>query len=214
MLMYDYNFSDPSPQAKRLRKADPTGNDKLYAEHERQDWSFYGVLKRTLFRPFEMLAMEPILLLMTIYTSIVYGLLYALFEALPIVFMVQRGFTAGQGGLIFIGVGIGTTIGSLVNAYLSRHYKEIIRKWKGFPPPEERLTSAMVGAPLLVVAIFWLGWTGEYASVPWYVPGLSTILLGTSISLIFMSMLVGLTLTFNIVQHAHSRHRVIWWTLT
>ncbi|KAF8340247.1 MFS polyamine transporter [Amanita rubescens] len=175
-------------RAKRLRKADPV-NANLYAEHERQDWSLFGVLKRTLFRPFQMLALEPILLLMTIYTSIVYGLLYALFEAFPIIFMVRRNFNAGQGGLIFIGVGIGTTIGSLVNAFLSRNYKELIKQWKGFPPPENRLTSAMVGAPLLVVSIFWLGWTGEYASVPWYVPALSTIPLGAGISLIFMSVL-------------------------
>jgi len=185
-------FNSP-PQAKRLRKADPV-NTNLYAEHERQDWSLFGVLKRTLFRPFQMLALEPILLLMTIYTSIVYGLLYALFEAFPIIFMVRRNFNAGQGGLIFIGVGIGTTIGAFVNAYLSRNYKELIKKWKGFPPPEQRLTSAMVGAPLLVISIFWLGWTGEYASIPWYVPGLSTIPLGIGISLIFISILVSCAL--------------------
>ena len=167
------------------------GNANLYAEHEKQDWSPYGVLNRTLFRPFQMLALEPILLLMTIYSSIVYGLLYALFEALPVVFMIRRNFNEGQGGLIFIGVGVGTTVGCFVNAYLSRNDKELIKKWKGFPPPEKRLRSAMVGAPLLVISIFWLGWTGEYASIPWYVPGLSTIPLGAGISLIFITILVG-----------------------
>lgn len=48
----------------------------------------------------------------------------------------------------------------------------------------------MLGSPLLVVSIFWLGWSGNYPSVPWYVPGISTIFVGTSISLIFMSFLV------------------------
>ena len=190
IFLHDLKLNSP-PQAKRLRKADPVANANLYAEHERQDWSLSGVLKRTIFRPFQMLALEPILLLMTIYTSIVYGLLYALFEAVPVIFMVRRNFNAGQGGLIFIGLGIGTTLGSFVNAYLSRNYKDLIKKWKGFPPPENRLTSAMVGAPLLTISIFWLGWTGEYASIPWYVPGLSTIPLGAGISLIFMSILVG-----------------------
>jgi hypothetical protein len=64
-------------KAKRLRKEDPIGSKQLYAEHEKQDWSFKGVINRTLFRPFKMLAMEPILLLITIYVAIVYGLLYA-----------------------------------------------------------------------------------------------------------------------------------------
>ncbi len=35
-----------------------------------------GLLKRTIFRPFHMLFMEPILILITIYLSVVYGLLY------------------------------------------------------------------------------------------------------------------------------------------
>jgi MFS transporter, DHA1 family, multidrug resistance protein len=64
-------------KAKRLRKADPVANKNLYAELDKQDWSVMGVLRRTLLRPFHMLALEPILVLVTIYLSIVYGLLYA-----------------------------------------------------------------------------------------------------------------------------------------
>ncbi|KAF9481756.1 MFS polyamine transporter [Pholiota conissans] len=183
-------------KTKRLRKADPEGTKHLYAEHEKQDWSFKGLVHRTLFRPFKMLAMEPILVLITIYLAIVYGLLYALFEAFPVIFVVRRHFTIAQDGLIFIGVGIGTTIGSAINLWTSAHYPELIKKWRGFPPPEERLYGAMLGSPLLVVGIFWLGWTGEYASIPWYVPAISTILVGTGISLIFMSFLSYLVDTY------------------
>lgn len=65
-------------QAKRLRKADPNGSsERLYAEHEKQDWSISGVIHRTIYRPFQMLALEPILVLVTIYLSLVYGLIYA-----------------------------------------------------------------------------------------------------------------------------------------
>ncbi|KAH9476296.1 Ascochitine biosynthesis cluster MFS transporter [Psilocybe cubensis] len=176
-------------KTQRLRKEDPEGSKDLYAEHEKQDWSFKGVVQRTLFRPFSMLLGEPILMLITVYLSIVYGLLYALFQAFPVVFVARRGFTIAEDGLMFIGVGIGTTIGSAINFWASAHYPELIKKWKGFPPPEDRLYGAMIGSPVLVVGIFWLGWTGEYSSIPWYVPGLSTILVGTGISLIFMSFL-------------------------
>lgn len=54
----------------------------------------------------------------------------------------------------------------------------------------------MIGAPLLVVGCFWVGWTGEYSSVPWYVSGLGTIVLGVGISLIFMSFLSYLVDTY------------------
>ena len=64
-------------KAERLRAQDPQKYEHLYAEHEKQDWSFGGVMKRTIFRPFHMLFLEPILVLVTVYLSLVYGLLYA-----------------------------------------------------------------------------------------------------------------------------------------
>jgi len=54
----------------------------------------------------------------------------------------------------------------------------------------------MIGSPILVIGIFWLGWTGQYANIPWYVPALSTIILGAGISLIFMSFLSYLVDTY------------------
>lgn len=111
-------------------------------------------------------------------------------QAFPVIFITRRGLSISEDGLTFISVGIGTTLGSIINYMLSRKYPALIAKWRGFPPPEERLVGAMIAGPLLVVGTFWLGWTGEYASVPWYVPALGAILVGTAISLVFMSFLV------------------------
>ncbi|KAJ7240401.1 MFS polyamine transporter [Mycena haematopus] len=174
-------------KAKALRKADPVGNNHIFAAHEKQDWSLRPILNRTLFRPFKMLASEPILLLITVYLSLVYGVLYGLFQAVPIIFAVKRGFTIAHTGLIFIGVGIGSTMGASLNIYLERGYPKLVKTWRGFPPPEEHLRGAMVGGCAFVVGIFWLGWSGQYSSVPWYVPALSTIVLGMSVCMIFIS---------------------------
>ncbi|KIK54761.1 hypothetical protein GYMLUDRAFT_176754 [Collybiopsis luxurians FD-317 M1] len=178
-------------KARRLRKASETEEEKerIFAEHEKQDFRPGPLIHRTLFRPFQMLLMEPILVLVTVYLSIVYGVLYALFEAFPVIFMERHGFSLTQNGLIFIGVGIGTTLGALTNYYFSLQYSKHIPRWKGFPPAEYRLYGAMVGAPILVVGAFWLGWTGEYASIHWAVPAVATIVLGYAISLIFISFL-------------------------
>jgi hypothetical protein len=51
----------------------------------------------------------------------------------------------------------------------------------------------MLGGPILAIGIFWLGWSGNYESVPWWVPGLSTILIGLAITLVFISFIVRLT---------------------
>jgi len=176
-------------KAKRLRKADPESTKDRYAEHEQQDWSVKGVLRRTIYRPFNMLAMEPILVLVTIYLSLVYGVLYALFEAFPIVFSQKHGLTIAQTGLIFIGVGVGSAIGAVVNVRFTAHYPALVKRWRGFAPPEERLFGGMLAGPCLVIGVFWLGWTGEYAKIPWYVPALSSVLIGMSVCLVFMSFL-------------------------
>ncbi|KAK7046612.1 MFS general substrate transporter [Favolaschia claudopus] len=183
-------------KAKALRKADPVGNRHLFAAHEKQDWSLKGVTQRTLFRPFQMIASELILILITVYLSLVYGVLYALFQAVPIIFKIKRGFTVSQSGLVFVGVGVGTTFGALLNIWLGRNYPPLIKKWRGFPPPEQRLPGAMVGGVLFVIGIFWMGWSGSYPSVPWYVPALSLVMVGMSVSMIFISCLSYLVETY------------------
>jgi MFS transporter, DHA1 family, multidrug resistance protein len=64
-------------QARRLRMTDPVKNAAVYSEHDKEDWSLYGVINRTLFRPFFMLYREPILVFVTLYLSFIYGILYA-----------------------------------------------------------------------------------------------------------------------------------------
>ena len=137
-----------------------------------------------------MLFCEPILALITAYMSMVYGLLYALFEAFPVIFGVKRGLGVQYIGLLFFSVAIGTVSGGIFNLWASRKYPKLLNKWHGFPPPERRLYAAMLGGPMLVIGAFWLGWTGEYASVGWYVPVLAGIPLGMGVTCIFISFMV------------------------
>lgn len=187
---------------------DATDKD-VYAPHELQDRSLRTIATRTLFRPFEMLAKEPILVLTTIYLSLVYGLLYALLEACefcdcasssiqiystniffadPIIFSDTHGLPATSSSLIFLGTGLGSIVAACIYMPMLRKYRRLVPLWEGTPPPEERLVGAYVGAILLVVGCFWLGWAGQYASVPWEVAGAATIILGTSFNLLFFSL--------------------------
>lgn len=176
-------------KAKRLRKLDPEGNKDLYAPHEKSDWSVGGIAHRTLLRPFQILGQEPILVLITIYLSIVYGILYGLFEAVPVIFSLKRGFNLGETGLIFIAVGLGTTLGGIINVFVQLRYRQLSPFWHNMPPPEERLWGSMIAGPMLVLGAFWFGWTGNYDAVPWYVPALALIPIGTSFTLVFISLL-------------------------
>nr|VWO96267.1 Acyl-CoA ligase AFT1-1 (EC (AF-toxin biosynthesis protein 1-1) [Ganoderma boninense] len=57
-----------------------------------------------------------------------------------------------------------------------KHYPKLIIEYRGFPPPEERLYSVMIGGIALVLGTFWLGRTGQYANINWIVP--ATVLIG------------------------------------
>lgn len=72
---------------------------------------------------------------------------------------------------------------------MQKHYRELVPKWHGHPPPEQRLFGAMLAGPLLIIGILWLGWTGNYPSVHWAVPAVATIVVGMSFTLVFISFL-------------------------
>src|SRR6266446_3413679 len=179
----------------------------MFAESENKKWTARQLLQSTIVRPFTMVIVEPILFLVTVYMSVVYGIIYGceshnsrmerktltsstVFEAYPLIFAEKRGLTIPRTGLVFIGVGIGALFAIAVNWYFMRPYPQLMKEWRGFPPPEKRLPPSMIAGPMLVIGALWLGWTGNYASIPWYVPAIGSILIGTSIILIFISFLV------------------------
>lgn len=93
-------------KAKRLRKE--TGDNNYYAPMEKQDKVSFGRrLNNTLGRPFVVLVHEPMLIAITAYMSFVYGCLYLLFEAYPIVFTQAHHFNAGISGLMFLPLPVG-----------------------------------------------------------------------------------------------------------
>jgi hypothetical protein len=80
---------------------------------------------------------EPIVALLALYVSIVYGTLYALFYAFPIVFQHHRHFSPGQGGLAFLGVGLGIIVGTATTPLQNMIYwREMDRSESGRAPPE------------------------------------------------------------------------------
>ena len=58
------------------------------------------------------------------------------------------------------------------------------------PSPEKRLYGSMIAGPMLVIGVFWMGWTGAYPDVHWAAPAVSLVLIGMSVSLVFISFLV------------------------
>ena len=79
---------------------------------------------------------EPIVLLLAIYIAIAYATLYAFFAAYPIVFQQRRGFSEGEGGLAFLGIGVGNLIGLSLAPIQNRLYWRAMDRNGGRTVPE------------------------------------------------------------------------------
>ena len=80
---------------------------KSKSDVEQGTKSIGTAFKTALIRPWLLLFREPIVLLLSLYMAVVYGTLYMLFGAFPIVYQQNRGWSPGIGGLSFIGVAVG-----------------------------------------------------------------------------------------------------------
>jgi MFS family permease len=141
---------------------------------------------KALARPWVLLILEPIVLLISIYMAILYGTLYMLFGAFPIVFQQYRGWSQGIGGLAFCGVAVGMILGVVYSIFDNKRYLRIEEENDGEAPPEARLPPAAVGAVALPIGMFWFAWT-NYPSIHWSVSIIGTAPFGFGMVLVFLS---------------------------
>ncbi|KAH7360570.1 major facilitator superfamily domain-containing protein [Rhexocercosporidium sp. MPI-PUGE-AT-0058] len=144
--------------------------------------------KTALSRPWILLFREPIVLLLSIYMAIIYGTLYMMFGAFPIVYQQQRGWSAGIGGLSFIGVAVGMIIAVCYSIFDNKRYVKIEAKHNGNAPPEARLPPALIGSIALPIGLFWFAWT-NYPSIHWSVSIIGTAPFGFGMVLVFLSIM-------------------------
>ncbi|MCJ1307371.1 hypothetical protein MMC25_001017 [Agyrium rufum] len=152
---------------KAYKMRHETKNWALHAKSEEQKVDFHELVVKYLFRPFQMMIQEPILVLITIYMALVYGILYLFFEAYPIAFSEQRGWSLGVGALPFLGLTVGVLMGGSFIAYVTK--TRFARKLKkhGKVIPEERLIPMIVGSVLFPIGLFWFAWTSSPNITPW-----------------------------------------------
>ncbi|GAA5821266.1 hypothetical protein JCM11251_004542 [Rhodosporidiobolus azoricus] len=142
---------------------------------------------RLLGTPLVMIVSEPIVTLTAAFMSAVYGLIYLLFEAYPIIFSEIHQLGPGYSSLPFLSTFIGAVISVPITLWYQKQYlKEV--KAAGQHEPEMRLPPAATGGVLIVVAFLWLGWSGYKSSVHWIVPTISGVWQGIGGVLTFRAM--------------------------
>ncbi|KAK9345419.1 major facilitator superfamily domain-containing protein [Lipomyces starkeyi] len=175
-------------KAAKLRRA--TGNWGIHARLEQTELDFKGLIEKNFSRPLKMLFTEPIMFLVTIYNAFIYGILYLLLEAYPIIFVQGYGMSASVGELPYIGMIVGQLIGCGIVLSFEPLTIRAIKANGNKSVPETRLLPTIVGGILFPIGMFWLTWSGAYHDhVPWIVPTLAGLFIGAGIVLIFLTLL-------------------------
>ncbi|KAJ6011928.1 hypothetical protein N7499_013101 [Penicillium canescens] len=144
-------------------------------------------LKTALSRPWILLFREPIVLLFSIYMSIIYGTLYMLFAAYPIVFQQVRGWSEGIGGLAFLGILVGMIIAVAYTFPENFRYAKKCAETTDRLAPELRLPPSMVGGIALPIGLFWFAWTNS-PSIHWMASVAAGAPFGFGMVLVFLSV--------------------------
>jgi DHA1 family multidrug resistance protein-like MFS transporter len=140
-------------KAGRLRRE--THDWRIHAKQEEVEVDFKELLTTNFTRPMRMLLTEPIVLLVTIYMSFIYGLMYAFLGAYPLVFEGIHGMNKGVGGLPFIGLVIGQLFAGIYVMLIQSGYLKKLDGNNGVPIPEWRLPPVIVGAFAFAIGLFW-----------------------------------------------------------
>ncbi|KAL4779636.1 major facilitator superfamily domain-containing protein [Aspergillus varians] len=159
--------------------------------------SLGDAFKTALSRPWILLFREPIVFLLSLYMAIVYGTLYMLFAAYPIVFQLTRGWNQGIGALPFLGIMVGMLMAVAYSIWDNNRYIRSQEKHGGFAPPEARLPPCMVASIAIPVGLFWFAWT-NYPTVHWMACIAAGVPFGFGMVLVFLSIMSYLIDTYTI----------------
>ena len=136
------------------------------------------ILGRALVRPTMLLIRSPIVLVLSLYVGLIFGIMYLLFTTFPTVFEGQYGFTTATSGLVYLGLGFAMVVAvPIFNALNTRMMMQAKAKGLPGPLPEERLLHMIWFSPSVAVGLFIYGWTAEY-QVHWIVPIIGTVFIG------------------------------------
>ena len=173
-------------KAKHIR--DLTGDDRYRGSIEVRQETFLVRLRRALYRPFLLTSREPIIMLLALYLTVVYIVLFTFLEGFEYIFAQTYGLTQGLTGLCFLAIIVGlfgaTALVPLIYKWAKKDLQKIKEQGGDRLPPEFRLWFSMLGGAFaLPISLFWMGWTAR-PDIPIWSPLASCVLFGYGKSLL------------------------------
>lgn len=145
-----------------------TGDQRYRAPMELKHNSLAKHLKNSVCRPFTMFYSELIIILMSLYLTIIYIILFTFMEGYTYVFGETYGISQPLTSICWCGMVIGIVLISLIVPVI---YSWTVKEYQktGTVAPETRLWYAMLGgAPAVPISLFWMGWTSDVSIIQGY----------------------------------------------
>ncbi|KAL1620760.1 hypothetical protein SLS56_009530 [Neofusicoccum ribis] len=148
-------------RAERLRRLTGKPTFKSQSEIDQAKLSIRDVAVEALWRPIQLILLDPAIAFTAVYTALIYGIFYSFFEAFPQVYIGMYGMNLGQMGLTFLSITAGVLLAIAAYwLYIFFSVEPSIRA-HGLGSPERRLIPALAVSILCPAGLFVFGWTSD-----------------------------------------------------
>ncbi|KAB8217697.1 major facilitator superfamily domain-containing protein [Aspergillus novoparasiticus] len=173
--------------AQRSRKLTGKSQDRKDENHRNPSSSDHpstprDIILQSIVRPVRLLFSSPVVLVMSLYTALTYGISYLILTTLAEIMQKTYGFGEGPVGITFLGRAIGNIVGLCIYGLVSDRYVKHRRTIEGESKPEHRLPLMIFGTAMLPIGLLLYGWSAE-KHVHWIVPLVGTGIIGCSMLL-------------------------------
>lgn len=168
-------------KGKHLRKM--TGDPRFRSEMDMEKIALFSRIGGAMKRQFLITIHEPIILLISLYMTVLYIVLFTFFDGYTYIFSEMHGLSQGLTNIVWAAMYVGILLSGLLLPFIYRGTKKeftlAAEAVNGSDPtvnpraldgvhthPEIRLWFAMVGAPFIPISLFWMGWTDFVSSTP------------------------------------------------
>lgn len=112
-------------KAEKIRKE--TGEERWKAPIEKSTKSIRRTITLSLYRPMQLLFLEPMCFNLCLFSAILLGILYLFFGAFSLVFVKNHDFNLGEVGLSFLGILIGMIGAVLSDPLWHKNYIRLVK---------------------------------------------------------------------------------------
>lgn len=167
-------------KGKHLRTA--TGDSRFRSEMDMEKVDLFSRIGGAMKRQFLITIHEPIILLISLYMTVLYIVLFTFFDGYSFIFTDTHGLSQGLTNVVWVAMYIGIALAGLlvplIYHWTKKDFTKAAMAAKGADPtvdphaldgvhtqPEIRLWFAMFGAPAIPISLFWMGWTDFVSAI-------------------------------------------------